>query len=448
MKRTLACAAAMLLALGASAQQLSRADFAYALPLQVDEGAPLHRVTVPLAVYQHTRRADLSDLRVLNSAGETVPYALRSPPGDATRERSPVALAHFPLHGDPVRATQAIELRVRAGDAEIELRRDGPDVLRAPMSAYLLDGRALEDPVKALTLQWPAGTTDFSVTIEVEASDDLASWRTVVAAAPLANLEFAGQRLVRNRIEFSPVQAKFLRLSWPESTPAPVLENVIAQPADTRVEAERIDLRVPGTASTETAGEFAFDLGAHVPVERVQLELPQPNTIANVSLFARNAGDRPWELAAQGVAYRLVAAGGEVTNAPFAVGRRQARHWRLQVSPDGGGLGAGAPQLLVQWVPHDVVFAARGTPPFELVYGSASATAAAVPLSSFTSAQVDNRSLQLAVARPGEEAVAGGTERIDREPIAWRTIVLWGVLILAVAVLAWMALRLSRQMAK
>ncbi len=448
MKRLLTTAAAMLLALTAEADEFSREDFAYALPLQVDEGAPLHRVSVPLAVYRHTRRADLGDLRVLNAAGETVPYAVRSPPGDSTRERSPVALSHFPLHGDPVRATQAIELRVRAGDAEVELRTDGPNVLSVPVSAYLLDARLLEDPVKALALQWPAGTPDFSVSIQVEASDDLASWHTIVGTAPLANLEFAGQRLVRNRIEFAPTRAKFLRLSWPAGAPAPALETVSAQPADARVESERIALRVPGTASTEVAGEFAFDLGAHVPVERVQLELPQPNTIANVSLFLRAGDDRPWDLVAQGVAYRLVAAGGEVTNAPFAVGRRQARHWRLQVSPGGGGLGAGAPQLVAQWVPHDVVFAARGTAPFELVYGSASATAAAVPLSSFTSAQDDNRSLQLAVARAGEEVVAGGTARIDRKPFAWRTIVLWGVLILAVVVLAWMALRLSRQMAK
>ena len=50
-----------------------------------------------------------------------------------------------------------------------------------------------------------------------------------------------------------------------------------------------------------------------------------------------------------------------------------AGRWR------GGGLGGGAPVMHAGWIPHQVVFAARGEPPFQLAYGNRQAKPARMP---------------------------------------------------------------------
>jgi hypothetical protein len=52
----------------------------------------------------------------------------------------------------------------------------------------------------------------------------------------------------------------------------------------------------------------------------------------------------------------------------------------LKVDQRGGGLGAGEVRLDFGWIPHEVVFAARGAAPFSLAYGMKGAKPAALPI--------------------------------------------------------------------
>ena len=62
--------------------------------------------------------------------------------------------------------------------------------------------------------------------------------------------------------------------------------------------------------------------------------------------------------------------------------RERARHWRVKVDQRGGGIGGGVPRMRAGWLPDRLVFVTRGEGPFELVYGSAVAPGAEVPLDS------------------------------------------------------------------
>src|SRR5205807_4031657 len=65
---------------------------------------------------------------------------------------------------------------------------------------------------------------------------------------------------------------------------------------------------------------------------------------------------------------------------PVPVGLNTDAHWLVRTNPKAGGLGRVAPHLVVEWVPHEIVFIARGAGPFYLAYGSATAESAAVSL--------------------------------------------------------------------
>src|SRR4029434_2346674 len=132
----------------------------------------------------------------------------------------------------------------------------------------------------------------------------------------------------------------------------------------------------------EKPGEYVFDAGGYFPIDRARLHLPEPNTVVQEELFARNRGDQPWRQVTRGVAYRLRRGEGEVTSPELTMGTTTDRYWLVRVDERGGGLGTGVPKLEIGWVPHQLVFAARGAPPFQLAYGKRDAKPAAYPIES------------------------------------------------------------------
>ncbi|MNE42617.1 hypothetical protein D3C80_1367500 [compost metagenome] len=107
------------------------------------------------------------------------------------------------------------------------------------------------------------------------------------------------------------------------------------------------------------------------------------------------------------------------------------------------------PQLSVALRANEVIFLARGSAPYQVAVGSASSQSASLPITTLVpgfdesrlvtmgKAQVEGV-LQAGALAPAGEA-SGGTN--------WKRIMLWGVLLLGVALLAGMALSLLRSSA-
>ena len=104
----------------------------------------------------------------------------------------------------------------------------------------------------------------------IEASDDLGIWRTVVFSAPIENLHAGDARIIERRVELSPTQARYWRLSWPD-TPAPFeLTTITAEPARDHVDVTRETVTVGGRPIASKRGEFEFDL-AGVIIEELDV---------------------------------------------------------------------------------------------------------------------------------------------------------------------------------
>jgi hypothetical protein len=280
--------------------------------------------------------------------------------------------------------------------------------------------------------------------VKVEASDSLSDWRIVTGAAPIANLHSNAERLVEQRVEFSPTKARFWRLSWSGATAPFVLTSVLGEPAKQNVEARHTSLSVAATPAKTAPGEFEYDLGATVPVDRANLELPDINTVVDVELLSRERSQDAWHLVRRSGFYRLKSDGEELRNGPVSVTPTSDRYWLLRTDPKRGGLGAAAPHLVVEWVPHEVVFVARGVGPFSLAYGSTAAEAAAVSLA------VLPTNVAIAAASLSSPESAGGDSLLQPQvaPFPWKTPLLWSVLIAGAGLLAWMAYRLSKDFSR
>jgi hypothetical protein len=431
------------------------ADFAFGVPLEASGPQALFQVELPPAVYEGVVRADLADLRVFNAAGEPVPHAFLPRPVAVHQKQPLLPLPFFALRGDAGSGVEGLEVRIerQTGRAVVTMHGGAPRSQReATLLGYLVDAAALQQPLQALVLQLPRDADNVVSRVRVDASDDLARWQMLVADAPVLRLVAAGQRLEQLRVEFLPRRAKYFRLSWPPAAQAVELVGLAGEPGEAVVEAPRQWKQVAGSAVSDQAGEYAFDLGGQFPVDRLRLLLPQPNTVASVEVLSRARSNDPWQRVALSSVYRLGAADQEVVNPDLVTATVTHRYWLLRVDQRGGGLGAGVPVLAAGWVPQRLVFAARGAAPFQLAYGSSSAGPAAYPIATLVPgyrAEDEDKAGALPIGRASSGSphrLAG--ERATRAAIDWQRWTLWGSLLLGVALLAWMALRLARQVSR
>lgn len=427
------------------------ADYANVAPITADATTPFHRVALPADVYRVLTQTDLRDLRVFNAAGEVVPHALEPRPSPTEEKAATVAVPLFPL---PKAASDggalSVQVEKRGDGTIVSVMRDAPPTLASAPDAWLLDASRLERPVSALELVPADASAQFIGAMRVEASDDLERWRTLAANAPLLVTHANGQTLSRLRIEWPATQAKYWRASWVGGSSAQravSFAKATLEPAASRQEPARIWQPVEPLRVQLNEGEYAYDLPIGAPIDRLRLLLPQLNSVVPVTLLTRSRSEDPWRAIGSFTVYRLQHDGVEFSSPDLAAS--PARQLLLRVDNRGGGLGSGAPRLEIGWIPHHLVFAARGAGPYRLAFGSAQAKAAAYPITSLVPDYGDGSSdavrRLIGAATLGNATAAGGEARL-RPPLDARRWVLWGVLLAAVLLLGVMAHRLWRQL--
>ncbi|HEX6768698.1 MAG TPA: DUF3999 domain-containing protein [Candidatus Binatia bacterium] len=421
-------------------------DFAYGMTIEADAAYGLHEIELPAAVYRAVTRADLGDLRVFNGQGEVVPHALR--PRVTVKEQAgdTVTLPAFPLWGEEANALDDLNLRVdkRSDGVIVDVRSRGNIGPEKKLRGYLLDASALPRSLTSLEFDWQSAAANFIGTVRIEGSDDLAHWKILADNAALARLNFGGHQVTRNRVELPGAKAKYMRVSWPASQPPLGGLTVRAAPSPIVVAAPRLWQRFAAPPSPGSDGAYSYDLGGAFMFDRLRVQLPQPNTLVQLQILSRAKSSDPWRPATSALAYRLREGDLEVASPEIIVSSRGERFWLLRVDQKGGGVGGGVLVIEIGWVPHTVVFAARGAGPFQLAYGSSRVKPAALAIESLIPGYKTQGEFKVVPAKLAGQVTLGGVSRLGvaRD---YKTMALWGSLILGVIILGWMAWRLSRQ---
>jgi hypothetical protein len=439
MNRTVVAIVALCILSGmVRAQAVTPKDFAYTQMATPQHDAAAYRIVLPLPVYQNTFNEDLADLRVFNADGIAVPYSLSRPAPQSQVHATPVTVPMFPLHEGVQISIDGVHLSINSADSAVNLQTQNGTATTTAVRQYLLDTRTLDTALAALQLGLPDGAPDYTGRVGVEVSDDLAAWHSVLTSAPIANLHANGQTLIENRVEFVPAKAKFWRLSWRGISPNFELTNILVEPAGSVTEPDRASLEVSGVADQKDPRQYTFDLGARPPVSRVNLILPDANSVIDAELSSRSTENSPWRTVLHSGFYRLKTPDAEQQNSALAVSPFTDRYWRARIV-SAGTLPQSPLRLHVEWIPNEVTFLAQGHSPFVLAYGDAFARRAEADLSNLPKA------MEIAPAVLGSVQISGGPKRLIAKPAPFPAIrvLLWAVLLLAVLVLSWMAYRLS-----
>lgn len=439
-----------ILATPVAAREVTPHQFAYGIPLTISGRDALYEFPLPTEVYQTATRGDLGDICMFNGLKEAVPFTIShatppSPPTDA------VTLPIFPVRGTPVRQAAGMSVQVRKDADGSILRVDTVDggTSSQRISSYLVDAGALKRPVTSLVLSWqprPEGTVG---RIRVEGSDDLENWTTLVPDAAVLDIRYGEHSLERRIVETGAARMKYFRLSSVGAGDMPVLTKVDARTASPSPEQPRRWVEISASRSPEKQGEYVFDISGRMPIDRIRILLPQVNTLVTATLLYREKDRDPWRRGPSALAYRLRIRGEEISGPDITLDPTPYRYWQLRIDP-GGGLGSGLPVVRFGWIPAKVLFAARGTGPFLLAYGSARSDRCIQGgdelFRRFSHERREETAGGLAV--PGSPAQLGGEAALRKPlvPTDLKSAALWAVLALGVSLLAWMAVRLHRNL--
>ncbi|WP_338724394.1 DUF3999 domain-containing protein [Pseudomonas tolaasii] len=433
---------AVWLVCSAAVAQESPTDFTTQVPLAVSGNGPWYRLELPLAVQLGARQADLSDVRVFNAAGEPQAYALSRQPAQRSESRNVVQVKWFPLYADDTReALPDVVMKTTTDGTLVEVRppKSGQHVLRG----WVLDASAIKAPLQQLSLDWSPERDGFQ-RFSIEASDDLQHWQPW-GDGQVARLSFADERVEQHDVSLPGQSARYLRLVWQGQEAPPLTSAKLTGATSSNLPAPLVWSQ-PLAGSRLKAGEYRWQLPAGLNVERLRVELEQPNTLAPVILSGRREANQPWQPLNSGVLYRLTQNGQDVVQDELQLSGQTVAELKLQVDERGGGLGVDAPALRFAVRATQLVFLARGEPPFTLALGNGSVKAANLPLSALIPDYSAERLKSL-----GKAEVAG--EMVIKQPAVaaspavggnWNKLGLWAVLLLGVAALGAMAYSLLR----
>ncbi|NWE12022.1 DUF3999 domain-containing protein [Pseudomonas yamanorum] len=427
--------------------QETPADFTTRVPLTVSGEGPWYRLELPLVVQLSARQADLNDVRVFNAAGEPQAYALARQSAQSTESRSLANVKWFPLYAAADSTETVPSVRVQSTSTGTLVQVQPPSQLEAGeevLRGWLLDASAIKAPLQQLILDWTSERDGFQ-RFSIEASDDLQHWRSW-GEGQVARLSFADERVEQHEVSLPGQSARYLRLLW-KGQAAPALTSAQLESVNAHSLPLPLVWSQPLSGSRLKAGEYSWQLPNALNVERLRIDLSQPNSLAPVTLSGRRESNQAWQPLSSGLLYRLTQNGQDVLQNELQLPGQAVAQLKLDVDERGGGLGVEAPALSFAVRATQLVFLARGEPPFTLTLGNPSVKGANLPLSTLIPDYSAERLAGLGQAKVAGEAVVTSpavVATVDTGP-NWKKLGLWAVLLLGVAALGAMAYSLLRK---
>ncbi|AXA91794.1 DUF3999 family protein [Massilia sp. YMA4] len=441
-------------------------DYGWQQKLSISGREAVVQYRLPAGVYLHARSARLDDLRVFDSRGTVLPFALRAPAEQAQASRHSVPVRIFPVFGAPddSAASTAIDIRRTADGALVSLGTRNPARADAPLAALVLDMRPdrQRDPqapgtFDMLRFTLPPGTQRYQALLAVEASDDLKSWREVAQSQVSWMVSGDGAALAADRIEFEPREFRYARIRWLEGKPLQFAA-ITGEAVHYMGQAAPLDTLVLPATPGKNPGEWLYAASSALPVQRIGLELAERNVSLPVelgrytelpALKGRSATTWRFDPMLKATFYRIEQGGRERRSGDLAIEPTHQPHWVVRpLTPT-----ESKPSLRIGWAPATLVFLASGHAPYTLAYGRDDAKPATRDLAEVApglSAAEIGKAEQVTAgpeqATPRAQERAASAAEQAATASQYRKAALWAALLAGLAVLGGMARQLHRQM--
>lgn len=444
-------------------------DFAWRQPLTAETGLPIQELALPDTVYQNILHADLSDLRVFNAGGGVVPHALCPAPAVKQVEPAPVTLKPFPLRGGvkPVIGEGGRIAISTADGTNVLITQQGgiasatppqpavPDQAAAQLSeqpvAYIFDLRAMNQPVRAISLNWRSTNQASEASISLKTSEDLSQWLTLIPNATLLSAQSGNESLQRARIPLPEREYRFLRIEAGALGPLPAIDSIVAEriAAPDPVPPIWVEAKAVSADPADSAIAFTFSAERRAPVHSAEVRLPAANMALGVLLQSRDDAAQTWRRRWQGEVFALAVESATRGQTVVQFEPTADRYWRLEVQRGGETLRNLSPSLMLAYRPARLRFLAQGEGPYQLAYGSARVERQRPGCDSLLAGlSAEERTRMSGQAEASGAPLRSNLDALEPPPerTPLRQIVLWGVLIAGTLLVAGMAFSLLKKL--
>ncbi len=425
--------------------------------LVLEGEGPWYRLDLPASARLASRRSDQMDIRVFDATGKPMPFSLLRPQTEYQVSERREEAALFPLFSDSPSDEDPlprVRLESNARGTLIEVIPDtgAPRNVGATRRGWLLDLSDLEGEIVRLRLEWTAqeavgGFQRFTI----EGSDDLENWRSL-GSGQTVNMTFKGERIDQREVALPGVRSRYLRLIWREPQEAPELQRISVVSSETLSSAPSLSWSSPLVANRDAEGDYRLELPNPVRVERMRVELPQLNTLAPLYVsggYLDRKGREVWSPLGSGLVYRFTVQEQEAEQNEIALSPRAFSLYRLHARGEGGGLDMPRLKVKLGMAPLQLVFFARGEPPYRLAVGNPDAVSAALPIE-ILMPKIEGEPPVPGIARLGDAMGVPGPAELgeasagSRAAWDWKNFLLWGVLFVGVVLLGFMTLHILR----
>ena len=435
-----------------SLQAAEKSDFAYGYSIEVDGDGAIYSLYLDDNVYSGLTREDRGDLRIFNGNGQVVPHDIRRAEKMVKQKQPSIELPIFPLYKNT--QTQSMDsagynVHITTNDqgAIIDLNYGKVTTDQKVLAAYIIDASSLKQQPDVMTINWNEQHKDFVLTVRLEGSDDLTHWRSVVNQGTLSLLQHGQHTLLQKKIELPRSIPKYLRLSWVGFEPFMIDSISFDFPETYRGQARAWSI-FSASKFDQKQNTYYFNSKSVLPIDRFNFNLPDRNTLVNVLVESAANESGPWYSRYRGLLYNLQYGESILKNPDIHQSVHSHRYWRLTIL-NGEGKLSSEPTLKLGWIAEELLFVATGESPFTLAYGSARVRPVAAPLAQLLSeSTIKQQGLLIKSAKLGSTIDFGDASRLEppKPPVDWKRYLLWAVLILGVVALAFMAMRLYKQM--
>jgi hypothetical protein len=430
-------------ALAATAAALDPLQFVAGWPIEAPAGVEVF--DVPLTAEVYAVAPSIAQLAVLDANGAPQSFFRRNPPPVVPTEQG-VVLEASPLYvGGPGSAPsvgvttsgRGTSVTVTPGTAESQ-----------EITSFVLDAREVATAPIALELQWRALPQPFLLEVTVEQSTDLTAWRSV-GRASVAALAIGDAQVRHARVPVRAAARGYLRITPSRAVAdwhllrATLVTSAAEAPAPSLVRVAPLDANAAPQDALPDA--LYFDAGGTLPVAAVALGFPSGDGWARADVAASRSLDGPWATVAYGdLFYALSFEGRELASTPVAVGRYEARYWRVVPAAPLRGQRI---ELTLTFPQEYLRVAANGGAPYLLAAGTLAEGAGPDPTLQSVWSQLTPPADVVPFAALGVRRELGGAAALVAARVfPWRTAGLWTVLIVGVLVVGAMAVRLAREL--
>ena len=418
--------------------------FAYEYPISAKPGAQAYVVELPQDAYGWlSRDAGLADVVIVDAGGRQVaagPYRAGAPTSHPVTLDAP--LRPVPQSADGVSGPRI--QRNTNGDIIIE---PGAALASGALREFLFDAKTAMAPER---LEFPPMDHDVSLTIAVDASNNLQDWTPLVRSASIVTLGKGDGAVDSRVVKLAGSPARYYRVHvisgaapWTADTVTSVTVSGTVEDASARDESTQRWLELIAT-TTSTSGQgvdYDYRLPQPLPVNALRVALGTSDSVARLEASAVEGS-----MSSESLGTLVVTPGdGRNERHPLDVQARVRDLLRLHSATPLRE----APRLSVGWRPDRFVFLPEGKGPYRLLVGSAQSRRPAWPVDDALAAL---RAGSGNAWRPDVTTVGRGAELAGRaalepahRPFDWTRPLLWIVLLLGAAVIIGMATSLLRK---